>query len=79
MEPASVSSESVSTTARLEQAVERLDQKLGSMDEWMHRTDATFEDFQTRWHVCSQSISTQLTLVEQELSPDDRPPHLRIF
>lgn len=67
-------------TIRLEQAVERLDEKLGSLCEWMERTEANLADFQLRWQVCSENISAQMSMVEQELASDEGPsPQLRIF
>lgn len=79
MEFDAASSELPSMTSRLEDAVEELDRKLGSLDEWMDRTNATFEDWQLRWRICSESISSQLEMVEQELPPVDPRPQLRVF
>ncbi len=63
---------------RLEQAVERLDQKLGSLNQWIERTEANLTDFQLRWQVCSENISAQMMLVERELEEGSRPK-LRVF
>lgn len=65
-------------THRLEQAIERLDQKLGSLNQWIERTEANLTDFQLRWQVCSQNISEQMMLVERELEESSRPK-LRVF
>ena len=64
--------------SQLVQAVELLDEKLGSLDEWMTRTDADTNDFQTRWQVCSQTITAQLARVEEAVELPQRP-QLRIF
>lgn len=67
-------------SVRLGQAVERLDEKLGSLCEWMERTEANLADFRLRWQVCSENISAQINIVEQELSSSEDPsPKLRIF
>ena len=67
-------------TIRLEQAVEQLDEKLGSLCEWMERTEANLTDFQLRWQVCSENISAQMSVVEQELANEEPPgPQLRLI
>ncbi len=66
-------------------AVERLDEKLGSLEEWIERTESDLDDFQLRWQVCSENITAQLSQVEQELVQDPSVisatprPQLRIF
>jgi len=67
-------------TIRLGHAVEQLDEKLGSLCEWMERTEANLADFQLRWQVCSENISAQMSVVEQELANEEQPtPQLRLL
>ncbi len=67
-------------TIRLEQAVEQLDEKLGSLCEWMERTEANLADFRLRWQVCSENISAQMSMVEQELANEEMTaPQLRLL
>ncbi|MFK7820371.1 MAG: hypothetical protein AB8G99_16740 [Planctomycetaceae bacterium] len=68
-----------SSQSRLVDAVERLDEKLGSLDEWIARTESNLDDFQVRWQVCSENITAQLCQVEQELVVAPQQPKLRIF
>lgn len=65
-----------SSQQRLEEAVFALDEKMGALDEWLDRVDATFDDFQLRWQVSSDNLSAQLLQVERELA---EPPRLRIY
>ena len=65
--------------SQLVDAVERLDEKLGSLEEWIERTESDLDDFQLRWQVCSENIAAQLTQVEQELVPEPARPQLKIF
>lgn len=68
-----------SPQSRLTKAVEQLDEKLGSMDEWMSRTESDLDHFQARWQSCTQNITAQLARVEEVVTEPQAPPHLRIF
>jgi predicted nucleic acid-binding Zn-ribbon protein len=68
-----------STQTRLANAVERLDEKLGSLEEWVSRTEQDLDDFQLRWQASSENIAAQLSRVEDGLTEEPATPHLRIF
>lgn len=78
MPDAATQTQSLNLQSQLVQAVEMLDEKLGSLDDWMAQTNASLDDFQARWQVCSQNITAQLAQVEEAVEVPQRP-HLRIF